>query len=135
MKSGAELVHLVEHEDRIAGLGLADRLDDVAGQSADIGAPMAADLGLVVQTAEAYALEFPPRGARDRLTQGGLAHAGRADETQNRALAVRFQLAHGEKFENALLDLGQSVMVLVQDAAGLGNVDALIRQIGPGELG
>ena len=130
----AELVHLVEHHDGIARLGLADRLDHVAGQRPDIGAAMAPDLGLVMHAAERQPHEFAARGARDRLAERGLAHAGRADEAQDRALAVRLQLAHGEIFEDALLDLGQAVMVLVEDAARFGDIDALLGELRPGQL-
>ena len=49
----AHLVDLVHHEDRVARAGLADRLDDAAGQRADVGAPVTADLGLVAHAAEA----------------------------------------------------------------------------------
>jgi len=67
---------------------------------------MAADLGLVMQSAEAQPHEFAADGARDRLAERGLAHAGRADEAEDRALAFGVELAHGQEFENALLDLG-----------------------------
>ena len=134
MEALAELVHLVEHHHRIARLGLADRLNDVAGQRADIGPAMAADLGLVMQSAEAEPHEFAADGARDRLAKRGLAHAGRTDEAQDRALALGLQLAHGQKLEDALLDLGQAVMVLVEDAARFGDVDALLGELRPRQL-
>ena len=89
LDAGAELVDLVEHHHAVARAGLADRLDDVAGQRADIGAPVAADLGLVVHAAEADAHEFAAHGAGDRLAERGLADAGRADEAQDRRLALR----------------------------------------------
>ena len=95
---------------------------------------MAADLGLVMQSAEAQPHEFAADGARDRLAERGLAHAGRADEAEDRALAFGVELAHGQEFENALLDLGQAVMVLVQDAARLGDVDALFGELRPRQL-
>ena len=43
--------------DAIARAHLADRLDDVAGQRADVGAPMAANFRLVVDAAETDAHE------------------------------------------------------------------------------
>ena len=52
LDAGAELVDLVEHHDAVARAGLADRLDDVARQRADIGAAMAADFRLVMHAAE-----------------------------------------------------------------------------------
>jgi hypothetical protein len=60
LDAAAELVDLVEHQHRVARAGLAQRLDDVARQRADVGAPVAADLGLVVRAAEAGALELEP---------------------------------------------------------------------------
>ena len=51
--AAAELVDLVEHHHAVARARLADRLDDVARQRTDIGAPVAADLGFVVHAAEA----------------------------------------------------------------------------------
>ena len=87
--AGAELVHLVEHHHRIALAGLADRLDDVARQRADIGAAVAADFGLIMHAAETQPHEFAARRARNALAERGLADAGRTDEAQDRALAVR----------------------------------------------
>ena len=95
---------------------------------------MAADLGLVVHAAEADPHELAAHGARDRLAERGLADAGRADEAQDRALAFGVELAHGEVLEDAPLDLVQAVMVLVEDAARLGDVDALLGQLRPGQL-
>ena len=80
LDAGAELVDLVQHHDAIAGAGLADRLNDVAGQSADIGSPVAANLRFVMHAAETDADKFAVHGARDRLTERGLADAWRPDE-------------------------------------------------------
>src|SRR5262249_36673192 len=104
VEADTELVDLVEHHHGIARSGLADRLDDVARQRADIGAPMPSDLGFVVHAAEAQPHELAAGGPRDALPERGLAHAGRADEAQNRALAVGIELAHREIFENTPLD-------------------------------
>ena len=88
---------------------------------------MAADLGFVVHAAQAHAHELAAGRLGDALTERGLADAGRADKAQDRALAVRIELAHREIFEDAALDLGQAVVVLVEDAPRLGDVDALGR--------
>ena len=72
----AHLVDLVEQEQRIVGLGLTHRLDDLAGQRADIGAPVAANLGLVPDTAERRAHQFAPRCPGDRLAEQTSADAG-----------------------------------------------------------
>ena len=110
------------------------RLDDVARQRADIGAPVAADLGLVMDAAEADADELPAHGAGDRLAERGLADAGRADEAEDRRLAFGRELAHGEIFDDAALDLVEAVVVLVEDAARLLEVDRLLRRQRPRQL-
>ena len=43
---------------------------------------------------------------------------GRAREAQDRALRLRDELAHGEELEDALLDLLEAEVVLVQDLLG-----------------
>src|SRR5262249_6209138 len=88
-----ELVDLVEHHHAVAAAGLAKALNDVAGERADIGAAMAADLGLVMDAAQADADEFPVHRAGDRLAERGLANAGRTDEAEDRRLARRSKLA------------------------------------------
>ncbi len=123
VKARAELVHLVQHEQTVVRAGLADVLNDGAGQGADVGAPVTADLRLVVDAAQACAHELAAGGAGDALTQRGLADARRADEAQDRALALRVELAHREKLENPPLDLFQAIVVGVEHPPRFGDVD------------
>ena len=58
---GAQLVDLVQQEQRIGGLRLLHALDDLAGHRADIGAPVAADLRLVAHAAQRHAHEVAAR--------------------------------------------------------------------------
>src|SRR5690606_18655922 len=96
LDAAAHLVDLVEHHHAVARLGLADCLDDVAGQRPDVGATMASDLGLVVDAAQADAYEGPIHGAANGLTERRLADSGRADEAPDRRLAAGRELAYGE---------------------------------------
>src|SRR5262249_17296143 len=114
--------------------GAADRLDHVARQGADVGPPVAADLGLVVHAAERDALELAAGGARDRLAERGLADARRADEAQDRALARRVQLPHREMLEDAALDLVEAEVVLVEDTPRFLNVYFFLGRIFPRKL-
>src|SRR4029078_2053674 len=100
----------------------------------DIGAPVTADLRLVTDTAERHAHELAAGRLGDRLAERGLAHAGRADEAQDRALARGVELAHGEVLEDAALDLLQAVVILVEDAPRLRDVDGGIRRRLPRQL-
>src|SRR5437588_771312 len=123
LDAATELVDLVQHHHALAAAGAADALQDIAGQGADIGAAMAADLGLVMHPTEADADEFTPRGARDALPQRGLADPGRPDKAQDGAAAIGLELVDRQEFKDAALYFAQAVMVLVEDLARLGDVD------------
>ena len=75
------LVDLVEQEHGVLRSRLLHHLDDLAGEGADVGAAVAADLGLVAHAAERQADELAVHRARDRLGQRRLADSGRARRT------------------------------------------------------
>ncbi len=137
-----DLVHLIEDEDRVVRARAPDGLEDAPRHRADVGAPVAANLRLVPHAAERHAGELPPQRRGDALAERGLADTGRADEEQDRVAiggllavhrAVLLQLAHREVFEDALLDLLQAVVIVVQLLARLGDVDRLLGGDVPGQ--
>ncbi len=130
----AHLVDLVQHHHAVASAGLADGLDDGAGQGADIGAAVAANLGLVVQAAQADADELAPHGLGDGLAERGLADPRRTGEAQDRRLALGRELAHGQELQDPGLDLLQAVVVGVEDLPRLLDVDGLGLGRRPGQL-
>ena len=72
------LVDLVEQEDRVDRAGLLHHLDDLARERADVGPPVAADLGLVAHAAERQPHELAVQRSGDRLGERRLADARRA---------------------------------------------------------
>src|ERR1019366_6362260 len=115
------LVHFIQHEYRILGAGLFHHLDDLARQRADVGAAVTAHFSLIPHSTQRQADELAAGGFGDAHTQRSFAHAGRADETQDRALRVLDQLPDREKFKNALLDFLQTVVIFVERF--LGDID------------
>ena len=113
------LVHFVEQEDGVLGAGPLHVLNDLPGQRADVGAAMAANLGLVAHAAQGEPHKLAAGGFGDRHSQRSFAHARRPGKTENRAFGIFHQLAHGEKFQNALLDFFQAVVVRVQHLFGV----------------
>src|SRR5215831_9258691 len=95
---------------------------------------MTADLRLVMHTAETKTRKRPARRARDALAERRLAHAGRADEAENRPLADGVEFANREVFENALLYLVQIVMIFVQNASCFRNINPFLAQLRPWQL-
>src|ERR1039458_5091134 len=121
--AGRELVDLIEHQHRIAPAGLAHGLRDVSRQRADVRATVSANLCLIVHAAQAHAAELESDGLGDALTERGLAHTRRADETQYGTTALGIELAYREEFQDAALDLLESIMILVEYGARLVDVD------------
>ena len=112
------LVDFIEQDQRVGGLRLFQRLNDLARHRADIGAPVAADFALIAHAAKADADEFPPRGAGDRAAQRGLADARRADKAQDRPLELVRARLHGEIFDDAFLDLFEPVVIGIEHLFG-----------------
>ncbi len=140
---GADLVDLVEQDDRVHRTGLLDRADDPAGQRADVGAAVAADLGLVADAAEGDADELAAHRVGDGLAEAGLADAGRAHEGQDGAPApaaddaeapVAAPLAHRQVLGDALLHVLQPRVLGVQDGLGALDVVGVLGALAPRHL-
>ena len=66
--------------------------------------------------------------------EAGLADAGRADEAEDRAGRLGVQLAHRQVLEDPVLDLLEVVVVLVEDLAGVLDVEVVLGLLRPGQL-
>ena len=111
---GAHLVDLVQQEQRVRGLRLAHRLDDLAGHRADVGAAVSADFRFIPHAAQRHAHELTSGRLRDRLAKRGLADARRADEAQDRSGQLVGAGLHGEILDDAVLDLLKPVVIRVE---------------------
>src|SRR2546430_1272254 len=103
-------------------------------QGSDVRAAVSADFGLVVDAAQGDPGELAPESARDRLTERGLAHPGRADQgddgpraptADRRRAALVAPLADGQELEDPILDVVEAIVVLVQDPARLDQVEVV----------
>src|SRR5687768_2129409 len=99
---------------------------------------MATDLCLIAHAAQRHTHELAAERAGDALAEAGFAHPGRPDEAQDRlarrtiarhprrlgtGAALLAQLAHGQMLEDAVLDLVEVEMVLVQHLARAADID------------
>ena len=128
----AQLVDFVKQQNRIDGSGFLHHLNDLAGQSADVSAAMAANLGFITHAAKRQPHKLSSSRARNRLAETGLADSRRTNETENRSLRVLYQLSYGQVFEDAIFDLFQTVVIFVQNFLGLSEVFDLFRLLLPG---
>ena len=84
VKGRAQLIDLVEQENRIFGSSLFHALEDPAWHCSHVSAPMAPDIRLVAGAAEGNADIFAAHGAGDRFGQGRFADTRRSGEEQDR---------------------------------------------------
>ncbi len=94
---------------------------------------MAADFRLVAHAAQRQAHELAAGGLGDRTAERGLADARRTHQAQDRTLQRIGPALHRQVLEDALLDLVQAVVVLVEDPLGLDDVDLPRLGLAPGD--
>ena len=123
---GAHLVDLVDQHQRVRRLGVAQRADDRAGHRADVGAAVAADLGLVAHAADRHAHELAAERVRDRVPERGLADARRADEAEDLARDLVAQLRDREVLDDPVLHLLEVEVVVVEHLARVVEVEVVL---------
>ena len=145
--AGRELVDLVEQDDRVHRARLLQRPHEASGLRADIGAAVAADLGLVANAAERHAHELAAHRPGDRFAEAGLADAGRPDEGDDRSFATRgadpvgvwslvdaavvAQLAGGEELDDAVLHVAEAVVIGVEHRSCFDEVELVLAALAP----
>mmetsp|Transcript_100966 Transcript_100966/g.324135 ORF Transcript_100966/g.324135 Transcript_100966/m.324135 type:complete len:342 (+) Transcript_100966:976-2001(+) len=129
------LIDLVQQDHGVVGTQRLHRLDDGARHAADVGSPVAPDLGFVLHASQSDPVELPAQGTSDGAPQRGLADAGRPVQTQDRPLHVASQLLHREELQQAPLDLVQALVVLVKQGLGAAQIKAVPRANCPGKRG
>ena len=118
----AELVELVEHEDRVLAADAAQLAQDRAGLRPLPGAVVAAQVRLVAQAAAGQLGEPAPEGGGDALGQRGLSDSGRPAEADHRAGAARVAAAHGQVLDDARLGVVEAGVPGIERGAGPGQV-------------
>src|SRR5690625_2793689 len=109
----ADLVDLVEHEDRVLLSDLAESSQDTAWEGTDIGTTMAADLGFVPDPSKRESSESPAECLSASLSQSGLSAAWWPGEAEDRSMELRVQLPDSEVLDDPLLDLASPIVVTV----------------------
>ena len=156
----SQLVDLVEQEDRVLGAGLFHALDDAARHGSDIGATVAADVGLVTHPAERDSYVLAVHGAGNGLGDRGLADPWRTGKKQDRVaaggvvdrglgsilvgfngfglrlgiLGLLLQHPHRQELEDPILDVTECVVVLLENLGRARNVHAFIGALRPRQL-
>src|SRR5437870_9180900 len=130
-KIRADLVDLIKHENRVPRTGAPQFLNDSARHRSDVRAAMTADLRLIPHSAETDPHKLAAERVRNRLAETGLADTRRSEKTEDRAVPLRIELAHGQIFDQPLLYFFQIVMVAIKYLLGLIEIEVVFAQLIP----
>jgi len=111
-----------EHSEKILALR-GELTGDVSAILDSIDDPVTSYLSFIPDSTKRNPCKFPFHGLGDSLTQGCLSHTRRPHETKDRSFCFLVELANTQVFQNTILDLFKSVMILVQGFFGLDNID------------
>ena len=131
---GRELIHLVEHQQRVHGAAGFDPFDDTAGHRTYVGLAVTADIRLVPHAAQTQPGDLSIHGLGDREGDRGFADARRADKAKYLPLGVCLELTHGDKLQDSFFDLLHAEMVAVEDPARGLHVGPLLCLHAPGHF-
>ena len=110
----AHLVDLVQQHYGIHALRLLERCGNTSRHCADVGFSVTAYLRLVVNAAQGNTNVLPAQRFGDGAADGGLTHSWRAVKADYLPLDLGSQGTHGDYLHDTLLDLLQTVVVLVK---------------------
>ena len=122
-RRGAELVDLVEHEDRVLAAHLPHLAQDRAGLRIPPGTVVAAQVGLVVQPAAGQLHESAPQRLGRALGQRRLSDSGGPGEADHGAGAERVPPPHGQVLDEARLGVLEAGVPGIERRAGAVEVD------------
>src|ERR1044071_6290351 len=80
LKTSAELVDFIQHEDGISTTGLPYSLNNITGEGADIGTPMPPNVRLIVDPTKTLSHKLAVHGPGDALSKGSFSDSGRTHE-------------------------------------------------------
>jgi len=95
---------------------------------------VALDLTLVIHAADREAEVLLLQCVGDGDADTGLSDSGRADQADDGTLGVLLFLAHGQKFENSVLDVLHPVMVPLKNLSGAVDAEVLRLRLLPRKI-
>ena len=131
---GAHFIHLVQQEQRIPAARLGHGCHDPAGHSTYIGLAVTADIRCIVNAAQRDPGHFPVQAPGNGISNGGLTHTGRANQTQDLRRHLRGHLPDGDGLQNALLNLFQAIVLTLQNLGCCFHTDPLLGGSIPGQF-
>src|SRR5262249_30897382 len=125
-KIRADLVDLIEHENRIACAAAAQLLNDPARHRADVRAAMSADFRFIAHPTQTNPHKLAAERVGDRLAEAGLTNAWWPEKGKDRAVSLRIKFSYGQIFDQPLLDLFKIVVIAIEDLLRLIKIEIVL---------
>ena len=131
----ANLVDLVQHDHRICRFYPFQALYDFTGHSSNIRPAVTLDLRLIPHPSDRKSEKLAIQCRSDGFANGGLPDPGRAYQADDGS-ADPAPLDDGAQIlQDAVFDVLQSIMVPIQNAPGLFDVNTVLGVNSPGQIG
>ncbi len=95
---------------------------------------MPADLSFIAHSPETDSDKFAPERVGDRLAKAGLADSGWTEKTQDRAMPLWIEFAHGQIFDEPLLYFFEIIVIAIENLLGLIEVEIVLAQFRPRQI-
>ena len=118
-----ELVHLIEHHNRIGHTALLDSVHDPARHRPYICAAMSANIRFIMHTAEAHPYIFAAERSRDALSYACFSCARSSYKEKYRAGLLLSEVHHGDLLDYAIFDPRKPVMVFIEYTSRVLKID------------
>ena len=128
---GAELINLIKENDRVLSSRLLNRINNPAGHCADIGFSVTSDFRLIACTAEGYSRKATTHCRCNALCNRCFTHAGRTYKAKGLTVAALGKGTNGKRLNNSLLNLFQSVVIMVKHLSCVCKIELVNRVFVP----
>ena len=96
---------------------------------------MTLDLGNIGQTSNRESIELSIQSPCDRFPDTGLSDTWRSDHTDDLSLDSASKFTDGQELQDSVLDILETIMILIEDLDSMSDVKVLSRVNSPRDLG
>ena len=135
-----QLVQFIQDKKRVTGAGLGQAFYNGSGLGTNKSAAVAADLGFILDPTQRQPDIFTARGFRQRFTDRCFTDTRRSGQTHDFRTGLilnsffRQPSLHGQLLDDLVLDLIKTVMVIIQNFAGMGGIVVNLAGLVPGHI-
>ena len=129
---GSHFVNFVQQEHRVHTATSLHTVNNSAGHSTNVGTAMTTNFSLVTNATQGNAGVLATDSFSNAMRQGSLTHTRRSYQAKDGTFGILSQSTHCQKFQNAFLNLLQSVVVFFQHVFSTLQIKIILIKLTPG---